>query len=427
MTNLPLSLGRPRPPLACLALALGAALVAACGSGAGDAANSRSSEVPATAQALPSPAASPSGEPFLATGSGDAVYLSWLEKSGDSTYALRFSTLAGEEWSAPRTIVERADFFVNWADFPSLIEDGTGRLVAHWLQRRGGGKYSYDVMFATSTDGGATWSEGRILHRDGLAAEHGFVAMWNAEEGGVEAAWLDGRGTVDTAGHARAMHVATTSIGNDGTLGAEHLLDRRTCDCCQVAAIRTARGPVVAYRDRTEDEVRDIAVVRRVDGQWTEPSIVHDDHWQIAACPVNGPALAARGDTVVIAWFTGAQDTARVRVAYSTDAGATFAPPVRIDGGNPAGRVDVELLDDGSAAVSWLERTDSTLAEVRLRRVPREGAPGAPVVLARSSGARASGFPKIVRQGDALIAAWTEPGDAPRVHAARFPIDGVPR
>ncbi len=406
--------------------ALGAAMVAGCGTGRESAAGGATSSA-ATVQALPSPAASPSGEPFLATGASGAVYLSWLEKTSDSTYALRFSTLSGETWSAPRTITERADFFVNWADFPSLIEERPGRLVAHWLQRRGGGKYSYDVMIATSSDSGASWSEGRILHRDGLAAEHGFVAMWNADGGGVEAAWLDGRGTVAKDDHARAMHVATTTIGADGALGPEQLLDLRSCDCCQVAAVRTARGPVVAYRDRTADEVRDIAVVRRVDGRWTEPSVVHDDHWQIAACPVNGPALAARGDTVVIAWFTGAQDTARVRVAYSVDAGATFAPPVRIDGGNPAGRVDVELLDDGSAAVSWLERTDSTMAEVRLRRVPREGVPSAPVVLARSSGARASGFPKIVRQGDRLVAAWTEPGESPRVHAAQLAVDGVPR
>lgn len=410
-----------------LALAAGVSLAAACG---GDARPSETVGTPpaeAALQTLPTPAASPSGEPFLATGANGAVYLSWLERTSDSTHALRLSTLAGKRWTAPRTIAERADFFVNWADFPSVIEAEPGRLMAHWLQRRGGGKYSYDVMLATSTDSGATWSEGRILHHDGVAAEHGFVAMWHADGGGVEAAWLDGRGTATTDQQTRAMHVATSTIGRDGIPGQEVLLDRRSCDCCQVAAVRTARGPVVAYRDRTADEVRDIAVVRRVDGRWSEPAVVHHDGWQIAACPVNGPALAARGDTVVIAWFTGAQDTARVRVAYSVDAGATFAPPVRVDDGNPAGRVDVELLEDGTAAVSWLERTDSTLAEVRLRRVPRRGAPGAPVVLARSSGARASGFPRIARQGDALIAAWTEPGEAPRVQTARFDLDGLPR
>ena len=375
---------------------------------------------------LPSPAAVPSGEPFLTTDANGGVHLTWLEKHGDSTYALRYATLAGDTWSAPRTIAERRDFFVNWADFPSVTVTKSGALVAHWLQRRPGGKYSYDAMITQSTDSGRTWSEGRILHRDGVAAEHGFVAVWPAEDGGVEAAWLDGRGTTTNDEAMRAMHVATTSMAPDGSLGDERILDTRNCDCCQVAATVTPRGPVIAYRDRTADEIRDIAVVRRDGGQWTEPSIVHDDHWQIAACPVNGPALASRGDTVVIAWFTGAQDTARVRVAYSTDGGATFGAPQRIDDGNPAGRVDVEMLDDGSAAVSWLERTDSTSAEVRLRRVRRDGTAGTAVTLAKAMGARASGFPRITRRGGDLIAAWTHAGDSAQVRLARYHLEALP-
>jgi hypothetical protein len=281
-------------------------------------------------------------------------------------------------------------------------------------------------MITRSTDDGAHWSEGTILHRDGVAAEHGFVALWPAEGGGAEAAWLDGRGTAGTDAAHHAMSVATTRIAADGSFGAEQQLDLRTCDCCQVAATRTPRGPVVAYRDRSADEVRDIAVVRRVGDRWSEPAVVHEDRWQIAACPVNGPALASRGDTVVIAWFTGAQDTARVRVAYSTDAGATFAPPQRIDGGTPAGRVDVEMLDDGTAAVSWLERTDSATAEVRVRRIRRDGTSGAAVVLARASGARASGFPRLARRGGDLFLAWTEAGDSAQVRVSRFDLTALP-
>ena len=115
-----------------------------------------------------------------------------------------------------------------------------------------------------------------------------------------------------------------------------------------------------------------------------------------------------------------------MRVAYSTDAGATFAAPQRIDAGNPVGRVDVELLDDGSAAVSWLERTDSVAAEVRVRRVRRDGTAGAASVLAQTVGARATGFPRIVRRGDDLIAAWTQTGDSARVRVVRYPIQGLP-
>jgi hypothetical protein len=386
-------------------------------------------EQPALANALAeltSPAAAPSGEPFLSTDASGVVHLSWLAPSADSSVALRYASFDGDVWTPPTTIAQRRDFFVNWADFPSVQATRDGALIAHWLQRRPGGKYSYDVILARSSDSGRTWSTGSVLHRDGVAAEHGFVAIWTPPEGGAEAAWLDGRGVASSDSTAHSTAVFTTSITADGTLGDENSLDSRTCDCCQVAATLTTSGPVVAYRDRSADEVRDIAVVRRVGGTWTAPQRVHDDNWQIAACPVNGPSLASRGDTVVIAWFTGAQDTARVRVAYSTDAGAHFEAPVRVDGGMPAGRVDVEALDDGSAAVSWLERTDSATAEVRVRRVRRDGTLGQPVVLARSVGARASGFPRLARQGDALIVAWTDVGAQPRVRVARFALAALP-
>ena len=392
--------------------------LAACSAGA--------PEVAGALAELPSPAGDGSGEPFLSTDRSGRVHMSWLQKTSDSTYALKYARLEGEQWGSAKTIVERRDFFVNWADFPSVVISDSGRLVAHWLQRSGAGRYSYDIRIAQSSDEGATWTPSQVLHRDGVAAEHGFVALWPSDTDAVEAAWLDGRATGSGAPESRAMHLATTRISADGALGEEFELDQRNCDCCQVAAAVTARGPVVAYRDRTTDEVRDIAVVRRVNGAWTAPAIVHDDGWQIAACPVNGPALAARGDTLVVAWFTGAQDTARVRVAYSFNAGATFTPPQRIDGGTPAGRVDVKLLDDGSAAVSWLERTDSVTAEVRLRRVRANGTQGASVVLARASGARASGFPRLALSGDRLYAAWTQPGDTARVHVARYLLRALP-
>jgi hypothetical protein len=370
---------------------------------------------------LTSPAGFRSGEPFLAADAAGGVHMTWIERTGDSTHAVRYARLDGDSWSAPTTIVERRDLFVNWADFPAVIAAPSGRLVVHWLQRSGAGRYAYDVRVAQSTDRGATWSEGAVLHTDRSAGEHGFVAMWAAPGDSVRAAWLDGRQM--SGGHGEgAMTVQSVALAADGATGAEQALDVRSCDCCQVAATVTLSGPVVAYRDRTEDEIRDIVVVRQVNGAWTQPVPVHNDGWKIAACPVNGPALAARGDTVAIAWFTGAQDTARVRVAFSVDGGATFAPPVQVDGGAPAGRVGISLDEDGDAVVSWLERVPPEDAEVRVRRVTRSGVLGRPFTVSRTRAARASGFPRIVRQGNALIAAWTVPGDSARVHVGRLSL-----
>ena len=376
---------------------------------------------------LPSPAGPGSGEPFLATGPASAIHMTWIERTGDSSHAVRYARLTDDTWSAPSTVVERQDLFVNWADYPSVIATPSGRLLVHWLQRSGTGRYAYDVRVAQSSDSGKSWSRDTILHADRSSAEHGFVALWAAPGDSIGAAWLDGRETAgaESASAKGAMSVRSGSIAPNGTIGAEYALDLRTCDCCQVAATMTPSGPVVAYRDRTDDEVRDIAVVRRVGGQWTSPTIVHADGWHIEACPVNGPALASRGDTVAIAWFTGAQDTARVMVAFSTDGGERFASPVRIDGGSPVGRVGIVLDETGDAIVSWLERVPPEDAAMQIRRVSRTRGAGSPVTISRTSAARASGFPRIVRRGDELIAAWTVPGDSARVTVGRVALDRI--
>lgn len=214
------------------------------------------------------------------------------------------------------------------------------------------------------------------------------------------------------------MTVRQTTIGRQGELGPEMLLDPRACDCCQTAAALTSDGPILVYRDRSPREVRDIAITRHVDGRWTEPRRVHDDGWVIPACPVNGPAVSADGRRVAVAWFTAAQDTPRVRVAFSDDAGAGFAPPVRIDDGDPAGRVDIELLPGAAALVSWIERTADG-AEVRVRRVQSDGRVGPSVAIATSTAERASGFPRMARSGDVVVFAWTQPGSPSRVRVAR--------
>jgi hypothetical protein len=114
-----------------------------------------------------------------------------------------------------------------------------------------------------------------------------------------------------------------------------------------------------------------------------------------------------------------------VQLAFSADAGATFGAPVRIDGGAAAGRVDVEVLDDGAALVTWMEDVGSGQNEVRVRRVAADGTPGAPSTLAKLTGGRATGFPRMVRAGDRVVFAWTEPGTPSRVHTAVAPLGGA--
>jgi hypothetical protein len=222
--------------------------------------------------------------------------------------------------------------------------------AAQWLEQRPDNVYSYDVRVAVSTDQGRSWSTPMTPHDDGTPTEHGFVSLAGAK-GGVTAIWLDGRNTgggdhmAEHDAAAGAMTLRTAMIDSQGRVsGGEAELDARVCDCCQTDAAQSAEGLVVAYRDRDEGEVRDISVVRATDAGWSAPTRVHRDDWRITACPVNGPAVAAHGRTVAVAWFT-APDQPRIRLAFSDDAGRSFAPPLDIDAGRVAGRVDLVLLD----------------------------------------------------------------------------------
>lgn len=357
-----------------------------------------------------------SGQPNLAVGADGTVILTWLEPTSERSHTLRVAVKKDGRWSQPKTIRQSGSFFVNWADFPSLIELADGRWVVHWLQKVAGNIYSYHVNLAVSHDAGETWSPPTVPHRDRSPTEHGFVSMAPWPGGGVGLVWLDGREMKGTTGEGD-MGLRFTTVMADGVLGPEVLLDERVCECCQTALVRTTSGFLAAYRDRSPMEIRDIAVVRYADGRWTEPVHVADDRWRYPGCPVNGPALSASGDTVAIAWFTAGQGKPRVYVSFSDDGGARFGRPIRVDDGDPLGRVDLELLPDGSAVVSWLE-VGRRSGEVRARRVERGRKAGRSWRVARVSQARASGFPRVVQVGDSLLFAWTETGDAGSVHVA---------
>src|SRR5687768_3453399 len=144
-----------------------------------------------TADTLRSPAGPGSAEPNLAVGPDGRVYLSWLEPL-DSGFALKFSSFDGTSWAPARTIRSGRDFFVNWADFPSIAVLGRDHLAAHWLQKTGKSSYAYSVRISQSRNGGATWSVATQPHTDSSEQEHGFVSLWR-ENNSLGAAWLDGR------------------------------------------------------------------------------------------------------------------------------------------------------------------------------------------------------------------------------------------
>lgn len=374
---------------------------------------------------IASPAGPGAAEPFLST-TRDSLLLSWLEPVVNTDrVALRFARYRNGKWSPSQTIVERNDLFVNWADFPSIVEDAKGTLFTQWLQKSGSGTYSYDVWMATSTDG-KKWGKPFLLNRDGTQTEHGFVTLAVLPGSGVGATWLDGRkmkagGDHEAAGHDAGgdMTIRYAVVSASGEISQDVELDNRTCECCTTGMTVTSAGPLIAYRDRTKGEIRDISVVRRNSSGWTKPTPLYTDGWKVNGCPVNGPQLDSIGDRVVSAWFTAAKDRGRVKASFSEDGGTTFGKPMAIDDGKPVGRVDVLMLNPEAAIVTWVEQTAGG-AEIRARLIRPNGKVDPSVKIADSSTARAAGFPRTAKLGKDPYFAWTEQtATSKRIHIAR--------
>jgi hypothetical protein len=83
--------------------------------------------------------------------------------------------------------------------------------------------------------------------------------------------------------------------------------------------------------------------------------------------------------------------------------------------------VDIEMLPDGSAVAAWIEFADRQ-SRFLVRRVDATGRRSQSVAIAGDGTHRVSGYPRMARQGDELIFAWTESTTGPE--GARLQVRG---
>jgi hypothetical protein len=360
----------------------------------------------AFAQALtPETAANPASAGSLqpqwsATPDGHAV-LSWIEPAKSGGFALRYAVRGSSGWSEARTIVANRHFFHHPAEVPEVMQVSGNLWMAHWVENKEASEAEF-VYVSTSTDG-AHWTAPLMVNKDKSEVEHGLVSMVASGNGEASLFWLETPQGEDGPGYL--MHSVVNAAGQ---AIKEERLESDVCNCCPTAVVRTAKGLLVAYRDRTKDDIRDIAVLRFENGKWSQAKNVHADGWKLNACPTNAAAISARGDRVALSWYSGAQDHPRVQVVFSTDGGSTFSKPVVVSTGHAYGYTSVALAEDGTAFVSWLQQGEGNAARVLSRAVSSNGATG-PVAQVAEGGRMALGYPRVLSAGSETWIAWGDP------------------
>ena len=353
-------------------------------------------------------------EPAIFGIENGGMVMSWTELDG-TDFAVKTATLQGGNWSRPVTVTTSNSLFVNWADFPTVAAFNDGTLAVSWLQKNAQLSYAYDINIVLSADAGRTWSSPIEPHDDQSTRQHGFLTLLPTARDEMLAVWLDARDYNSqnfVGGFENAVQLRSTTIGKDGTLGNDTPLDLRACSCCQTSAAITGDGTVlIAYRDRTANEIRDISIVLRHNGAWSDPVNIHADGWEISGCPVNGPAIDAQATDAVVAWFTGADDIPKVKVAFSEDSGATFGPAFQLDTGEGVGRVSTLMLATGEALISWVEWAGDGEALMLCRATKNAGCVARQIITEHTA-AGSFNFPKLERSGDTIYLAWTQPIDS---------------
>lgn len=359
-----------------------------------------------------------SGNAFLIQSDLGHVYLSWLEYENESKVSLRLAQLNGSHtgWEDLGTVNSGNDWFVNWADFPSVVPIDRGRFIAHWLQYSGEGTYDYDIRYSISNNNGRSWSAPLYLNDTTINAEYGFATIKKTGNKAF-AVWLDGRhmagGHSENHQHQGSgdMNLRSAYINRDGFKEDEVVLDDQTCDCCNTEVIITNSGPLVAYRNKSDGGVRDIHIMQQRGGEWLKDSPLHRDNWYINGCPVNGPAGDGEGDELAIAWFSGAADSAAVNLKLSHDGGKNFGPIIKVSNQKVLGRVDVIMhKTKGSVYVSWMESKNKD-ARLKIAEYNLLGEQKTEFEVASMSGARKSGFPRMVRLKNEIFVVYTDVSD----------------
>ena len=335
--------------------------------------------------------------PDLAAGPDGTLWLTWVERSGDVP-AIRLSVRSADgEWRDPVTVVSRKELVVFDADPPSVAVLPDGTVFVQWLEEAGN---KLALRVARSTDGGRTFGKPQSVGEGAEGAERGFFEI-AAADGGARAVWLEGG-----APGKKTVQAELLSVPWKGdAMGGIAALDGRVCDCCQLSIAASGGALLVAYRDRSPDEIRDVSVVRIGKDGASSPVTVAKDGWKTPTCPVNGPSIAADGKLVAVAWYTNHPD-ARVQVAFSSDGGATFGAPVRVDDGDPLGRAGVRLVD-GAAVVTWVEEVGET-PELRAAWAQPDGAAGESFRVSSFRGGTSSSYPRIAQLGKTVWVAFAD-------------------
>jgi hypothetical protein len=245
------------------------------------------------------------------------VYLSWIEseKKGINKPKISFFYSTFEDNTFSKKIrVPIVDSAATHAEgMPRLAIKKDGSMIVTFELKKSNptSRFGADLLYIFSKDG-LTWSKPTYVQTDrDPTKSHSFSKPIRIANGEIGVVWLDEKLTTK----GRSVKFSKTS--KDKGFGKEILIDNQACECCRIEAITDEKGGLyIFYRDLYEDGSRDMSYVYSKDNgkSFSKAQNVYVDKWQVNACPHSGPSATANNDQILMAWFTGKEDAAGIKV-----------------------------------------------------------------------------------------------------------------
>jgi hypothetical protein len=361
----------------------------------------------------------------LAAAGDGSVFVAWVEhrEGGEADVWLAHMDAQAKPLGAPVRVNERAGEAKAWhGDPPTVAVAPDSTIYVGWTARVAAKKHANTLYLSASRDGGRTFATPVKVNDDEKPASHGMHSLAVSPDGRIYVAWLDERnvappppappGSPHKESNSEVFFAASTDGGR--TFSPNQRLASEVCPCCKTTLAAGADGRVYAsWRQVLPGEFRHIAVAASTDGgrTFSSPTIVNDDKWQIAGCPVSGAALSvAANGTLSVLWYTAGEAGAPgLYRTESRDGGRTFAPRTALARSSGRGTPVLLASGDDQLRAIWEERGENASTRIASAQLKDDGQ-----TLNSDTLASSGKLPVATSLGEQLFVAYVSETDARR-------------